>query len=73
MEHVGRTARPGLNRAVGAGGRRRTMYDKDASRENGSGAKPATKTLVLIVCGGDFDPDISRYRQNIVVHAVPIA
>ena len=29
--------------------------------------------LVLITCGGDFNPEIRRYRQNIVVFAVPIA
>ena len=29
--------------------------------------------LVLITCGGDFNPEIRRYRQNIVVYAVPIA
>jgi hypothetical protein len=29
--------------------------------------------LVLITCGGSFNPDIGRYRQNIVVYAVPVA
>lgn len=31
------------------------------------------ETLVLITCGGDYNPDIRRYRENIVVYAVPIA
>ena len=31
------------------------------------------ETLVLITCGGSFDPDIRRYRDNIVVYAVPVA
>jgi LPXTG-site transpeptidase (sortase) family protein len=30
------------------------------------------ETLVLITCGGDFNPDIRRYRENIVVYAVPV-
>ena len=29
--------------------------------------------LVLITCGGDYNPEIRRYRQNIVVYAVPVA
>ena len=31
------------------------------------------ETLVLITCGGSFNPDIRRYRDNIVVYAVPVA
>jgi LPXTG-site transpeptidase (sortase) family protein len=30
------------------------------------------ETLVLITCGGDFNPEIRRYRENIVVYAVPV-
>jgi sortase (surface protein transpeptidase) len=30
------------------------------------------ETLVLITCGGDFNPEIRRYRQNIVVYAAPV-
>jgi Sortase domain len=29
--------------------------------------------LVLITCGGDYNPQIRRYRENIVVYAVPVA
>jgi sortase (surface protein transpeptidase) len=50
----------------------RTMYDKEAlprSLWRNSGPE----TLVLITCGGDFDRSTSRYKQNIVVYAVPIA
>lgn len=31
------------------------------------------ETLVLITCGGSFNPQIRHYRDNIVVFAVPIA
>ena len=31
------------------------------------------ETLVLITCGGSFNPQIHHYRDNIVVYAVPIA
>jgi sortase (surface protein transpeptidase) len=31
------------------------------------------ETLVLITCGGSFNPQIRHYRDNIVVYAVPIA
>lgn len=30
------------------------------------------ETLVLITCGGDFNPEIRRYQQNIVVYAAPV-
>jgi LPXTG-site transpeptidase (sortase) family protein len=30
------------------------------------------ETLVLITCGGDYNPEIRRYRENIVVYAAPI-
>lgn len=30
------------------------------------------EALVLITCGGDYNPDIRRYRENIVVYAVPV-
>jgi hypothetical protein len=29
--------------------------------------------LVLITCGGDYNPEIHRYRENIVVYAIPVA
>jgi LPXTG-site transpeptidase (sortase) family protein len=30
------------------------------------------ETLVLITCGGTFNPDLRRYKENIVIYAVPI-
>lgn len=29
--------------------------------------------LVLITCGGEYNPEIRRYAENIVVYAVPVA
>ena len=51
----------------------RTMYDKDGLPRERIWRNTGDETLVLITCGGDFNPDISRYRENIVVYAVPIA
>ncbi len=31
------------------------------------------ETLVLITCGGDFNPELRRYRENIVIYAAPIS
>jgi hypothetical protein len=51
----------------------RTMYDKDELPRERIWRNTGDETLVLITCGGSFNPDISRYRQNIVVYAVPVA
>ncbi len=51
----------------------RTMYDKDELPRERIWRTTGAETLVLITCGGDFNPDINRYRQNIVVYAVPVA
>ena len=51
----------------------RTMYDKDALPRQRIWRNTGDETLVLITCGGDFNPEITRYRQNIVVYAVPVA
>lgn len=50
----------------------RTMYDKDALPRERIWRNTGPETLVLITCGGDFNPEIRRYRQNIVVYAVPV-
>jgi hypothetical protein len=50
----------------------RTMYDKDALPAERIWRTTGPETLVLITCGGDFNPEIRRYRQNIVVYAVPV-
>jgi hypothetical protein len=49
------------------------MYDKDGLPRDRIWRNTGDETLVLITCGGDFNPDINRYRQNIVVYAVPVA
>ncbi len=51
----------------------RTMYDKDQLPRERIWRNTGPETLVLITCGGDFNPEIRRYRQNIVVYAVPVA
>jgi hypothetical protein len=51
----------------------RTMYNKDALPRDRIWRNTGDETLVLITCGGDFNPEIRRYRQNIVVYAVPVA
>ena len=51
----------------------RTMYDKDGLPRERIWRNTGDETLVLITCGGSFNPEISRYRQNIVVYAVPVA
>ena len=28
-------------------------------------------TLALVTCGGDFDPTLRRYEDNVVVYAAP--
>ncbi|MFN3255588.1 MAG: class F sortase [Ilumatobacter sp.] len=51
----------------------RTMYDKNELPRERIWRNTGDETLVLITCGGDFNPEIRRYRQNIVVYAVPVA
>lgn len=50
----------------------RTMYQKDGLPRDRIWRTEGEETLVLITCGGDFNPDISRYRHNIVVYAIPV-
>jgi hypothetical protein len=50
----------------------RTMFDKDQLPRTRIWRNTGPETLVLITCGGDYNPDIRRYRQNIVVFAVPV-
>jgi LPXTG-site transpeptidase (sortase) family protein len=51
----------------------RTMYRKTELPRERIWRTTGPETLVLITCGGDFNDDINRYRDNIVVYAVPIA
>jgi hypothetical protein len=51
----------------------RTMYPKDELPEDRIWRTTGDETLVLITCGGSFNEDRNRYRDNIVVYAVPVA
>ena len=51
----------------------RAQYPKDALPADRIWTRTGPETLVLITCGGSFNPEIRRYRDNIVVHAVPVA
>lgn len=50
----------------------RVVYDKDELPIDRIWRTTGDETLVMITCGGSYNPDIRRYRQNIVVYAVPI-
>ena len=50
----------------------RTVYDKDELPRDRIWTTTGEETLVLITCGGSYNPDIRRYRQNIVVYALPV-
>lgn len=50
----------------------RTMYVKDGLPADRIWTTTGDEVLVLITCGGDFNPNIRRYRHNIVVYAVPV-
>jgi hypothetical protein len=51
----------------------RTMYPKDELPIDRIWRTTGSEVLVLITCGGSYNPDIRRYRDNIVVYAVPVA
>ncbi|WP_133870878.1 class F sortase [Ilumatobacter fluminis] len=50
----------------------RTMYGKSELPAERIWRTTGPETLVLITCGGDFNPNINRYRHNIVVYAIPV-
>jgi Sortase domain len=50
----------------------RAVYDKDSLPIDRIWTTTGDETLVLITCGGSYNPDIRRYRQNIVVYALPV-
>lgn len=50
----------------------RAQYDKTELPRDRIWRTTGDETLVLITCGGDFNPEIRRYRSNIVVYAVPV-
>jgi hypothetical protein len=50
----------------------RTVYDKSEIPLERYFARDGEVRLTLITCGGEFDPGAGRYRDNIVVTAVPV-
>jgi LPXTG-site transpeptidase (sortase) family protein len=50
----------------------RTVYGKSELPRERIWRTTGEETLVLITCGGDYNPEIRRYRENIVVYAVPV-
>ena len=50
----------------------RTVYGKSELPRERIWRNTGDETLVLITCGGDYNPEIRRYRENIVVYAVPV-
>jgi LPXTG-site transpeptidase (sortase) family protein len=50
----------------------RTVYGKSELPRERIWRNTGEETLVLITCGGDYNPEIRRYRENIVVYAVPV-
>lgn len=50
----------------------RAVYGKDELPRNRIWRNTGDETLVLITCGGDYNPDIRRYLENVVVYAAPV-
>jgi LPXTG-site transpeptidase (sortase) family protein len=50
----------------------RTVYGKSELPRERIWRNTGEETLVLVTCGGDYNPEIRRYRENIVVYAVPV-
>jgi LPXTG-site transpeptidase (sortase) family protein len=51
----------------------RTMYGKLELPKERIWRNTGAEELVLITCGGEFNPEIRSFKSNIVVYAVPIA
>lgn len=51
----------------------RTQYGKLELPADRIWTRTGPETLVLITCGGSFNSEIRRYRDNIVAFAVPVA
>ena len=51
----------------------RAQYPKASLPTERVWNRSGPETLVLITCGGDFDATQRRFRDNVVVYAVPIA
>jgi sortase (surface protein transpeptidase) len=50
----------------------RTMYGKLALPKERIWRNTGAEELVLITCGGQFNPEIRSFKSNIVVYAVPV-
>jgi len=50
----------------------RTMYGKLMLPRERIWRNTGPEELVLITCGGEFNPDIRSFKSNIVVYAVPV-
>jgi sortase (surface protein transpeptidase) len=50
----------------------RTMYGKLMLPRERIWRSTGPEELVLITCGGEFNPDIRSFKSNIVVYAVPV-
>jgi hypothetical protein len=50
----------------------RALYGKLELPQERIWTNSGPETLVLITCGGDFNPTIRRYADNIVVYAAPV-
>jgi hypothetical protein len=51
----------------------RAMYGKSELPNGRLWRNTGPEELVLITCGGDFNPDLRSYRSNIVIYAVPVS
>jgi hypothetical protein len=49
----------------------RAVYGKDELPRDRIWRNTGDETLVLITCGGAYNPDIRRYLENVVVYATP--
>jgi hypothetical protein len=75
------TVEPGdrINVQLSDGGTRtyeaveRNQYNKGELPAERIWTRTGNETLVLITCGGEFNPTIKRYYDNIVIYAVPVA
>jgi LPXTG-site transpeptidase (sortase) family protein len=47
------------------------QYDKNELPQDQVWGRSGDSSLVLITCGGDFNPELRSYEDNIVVYAVP--
>ena len=51
----------------------RAQYGKQGLPTDRIWTRTGAETLVLITCGGSFNPSLHRYADNIVVYAVSVA